>query len=40
MQPNSNNPKPSHKKTWIIIGVICALAIIGVLIWRMIAFPD
>ena len=30
------NPK-SSKKTWIVIGVIVALAIIGIVIWRMIA---
>ena len=35
-QPEGNN----HKKLWITIGVICALAIVGVLIWRMIAHPD
>ena len=40
MSPSSSNPNPNNKKIWIIIGVICALAIIGVLIWRMIAHPD
>lgn len=34
VQPNNN------RKLWIAIGVIAALAIIGVIIWRMIAVPD
>lgn len=35
------SPNPNSRKTlWITIGVIVALAIIGVIIWRMIAVPD
>lgn len=35
MGTNGNN-----RKLWITIGVIAALAIIGIIIWRMIAVPD
>lgn len=36
-----NTPTPhNNRKLWITIGVIVALAIIGIIIWRMIAVPD
>lgn len=40
MSENGQNPNSGNKKIWIVIGIICALAIIGVVIWRMIAVPD
>lgn len=37
----ADNPTPNNnRKLWIWIGVIVALAIIGIIIWRMIAVPD
>ena len=34
------SPSGNHRKLWITLIVICALAIIGIIIWRMIAVPD
>ena len=34
------NKPPKSNKTWIAIVVIAALAIIGIIIWRMIAVPN
>lgn len=38
----STTPDQPHnrRKLWIILTVIAALAIIGIIIWRMIAVPD
>lgn len=38
----STNPTQSNKnrKIWITVAVIAACAIIGIIIWRMIAVPN
>ena len=37
MSPNPSQPEKSHKKLWITIAVVAACAIIGIIIWKMIA---
>ena len=37
----ADTPAPrNNKKIWITVDIIAALAIIGIIIWRMIAVPD
>ena len=37
----STTPSPNNRrKIWIAVAVVAACAIIGIIIWRMIAVPD